>query len=129
MKTRSLIGLVVALLAVMAITIFVGSSAGATGHPTYPHPDCEDHLYGNEYCDTTTTVAPSTTVPETTEVTTTTLPETTTVPTTVPETPSTTLPGTYIGDFAYIERTPPVEIGTAATTVKPAEPSKIAFTG
>ncbi len=132
-RKRSAIALVIAIVA--AIALLLGSNAGATGHPTYPPPDCYDHEYGNDWCDTVpepTTIVDTIDVGATVPESTTTTAVTTT--TTVPETTTTVPNYGEVGQDYYVQVAPtvPVDIGEPATTIKPAPPratAPVKFTG
>lgn len=111
-KKRAILALIAAA-AVLGGIFALGTPAGATDHPTYPHPDCEDHEYGNEYCTpttevTTTTVkCPPKSTTTTTVVTTTT--EAPTTSTTVPATTTTSIPEPR-GSAISVSRPAPVAV-------------------
>jgi cytoskeletal protein RodZ len=136
-RRRVVLSLLAVTLAIIAIVIGSGS-AGATGHQTWPHPDCEDHVYGNEYCSPATTVPhPPSTVkcPPRSTTTTTTVPEVTVPPTTAvtPTTTPTTTTTTEVlefppPDYAY-HPAPPAPTPTPAPPAPVQPVKKISFTG
>lgn len=136
-KKRAILALIAAA-AILGGVIAFGSTAGATGHPTYPHPECEDDTYGNEYCTPTTEVTTTTVKCPPKSTTTTTVVTTTTTPseTTTTSIPTTTAPPTTekpeVGGPPQTVSRPPVVVDSPefpAPAPAPPGVTQISFTG